>query len=50
MDVTYEEGQVVVRMSPEEARVFARAVVESLGLPESTLDGVLQELEEAMRL
>lgn len=49
MDATFENGQVVVRMSPAEARVFARAVTESLGLPESVLEGVLEELEEAMR-
>jgi len=49
MEATFEDGQVVVRMGPGEARVFARAVAESLGLPEGELEAVLGELEEAMR-
>jgi hypothetical protein len=48
MDVTFEDGQVVIRMNPGEAKLFARAMVESLGMPESVLEDLFRELEEAM--
>lgn len=49
MEATFEDGQVVVRMSPAEAKLFARAVAEDLGLPEGEIESVFEELEEAMR-
>jgi len=48
MEATFEDGQVVVRMDPGEARAFARAVADSLGLPDGELEAVFQELEEVM--